>query len=137
MLKCIWVRAALIICPSLFLAQTPHEGNFVISDFPFADGEHMPKLNLHYMTFGQPKRDAEGHVTNAVLIMHGTGGSGKQFLAPQFRDVLFQPGQLLDPSKYYIILPDDIGHGDSSKPSNALQRHFPHYGDADMVAAEY
>ncbi len=137
MLKAIRVYAALIVCANWLLAQTPREGNFVIPDFQFADGERIPKLNLHYTIFGQPKRDGEGHVTNAVLIMHGTGGSGKQFLAPQFRDVLFQAGQLLDASKYYIILPDDIGHGESSKPSDGLRGHFPHYGYADMVTAEH
>ncbi len=82
-------------------------------------------------------RNAAGHVSNAVLIMHGTGGSGHQFLTPVFRDVLFQPGQLLDASKYFIILPDDIGHGHSSKPSDGMHAHFPHYGYSDMVTAEY
>ncbi len=95
------------------------------------------KLNLHYTTLGQPKRDEQGRVSNAVLILHGTGGSGKQFLSPQFRDVLFQDGELLDASKYYIILPDDIGHGRSSKPSDGMREHFPHYGYSDMVSAEY
>lgn len=137
MLKATRVYAALIVCANWLLAQTPQEGNFVISDFQFADGERLPKLNLHYRTFGQPQRDGEGHVTNAVLIMHGTGGSGKQFLTPQFRDVLFQAGQLLDTSRYYIILPDDIGHGDSSKPSDRLRGRFPHYAYADMVTAEH
>ena len=126
---------ALIACSACLAAQAPHEGNFVISEFKFADGERLPKLNLHYTTFGQPRRDGEGHVTNAVLIMHGTGGSGKQFLVPQFHEMLFQAGQLLDASKYYIILPDDIGHGGSSKPSDRLRGHFPHYQYADMVTA--
>jgi homoserine O-acetyltransferase len=137
MLKPMRMFAPLILCAPWLLAQTSHEGDFVISAFQFADGERIPKLNLHYMTFGQPKRDGEGHVTNAVLIMHGTGGSGKQFLVPQLRDVLFQAGQLLDTSKYYIILPDDIGHGNSSKPSDGLRARFPHYGYRDMVTAEY
>ncbi len=137
MCKVMSVYMALIACATCLVAQTPHEGDFVISDFKFADGERLPNLKLHYTTFGQPKRDGEGHVTNAVLIMHGTGGSGKQFLAPQFHDVLFQAGQLLDASKYYIILPDDIGHGGSSKPSDGLRGHFPHYRYADMVTAEY
>lgn len=128
---------AFIVYASYLVGQTPHQGDFAISDFKFADGERLPKLNMHYTTFGQPKRDGEGHVTNAVLIMHGTGGSGKQFLVPQFRDVLFQAGQLLDISKYYVILPDDIGHGASSKPSDGLRGHFPHYRYADMVTAEY
>ncbi len=118
-------------------AQAPNQGDFVISDFHFTDGERLAKLNLHYRTLGQPRRDAQGHVSNAVLIMHGTGGSGKQFLSPQFHDVLLQSGELLDPARYYIILPDDIGHGGSSKPSDALRGHFPHYGYSDMVTAEH
>src|SRR6478672_6960120 len=126
MIQVMKVYVVLVVCATYLVAQAPHEGNFVISEFKFADGERLAKLNLHYMTFGQPKRDDEGHVTNAVLIMHGTGGSGKQFLVPEFHDVLFQAGQLLDTSKYYIILPDDIGHGSSSKPSDGLRGHFPH-----------
>lgn len=128
---------------SLFLmavgapAQTPQESDFTISNFRFTDGEQIPKLNLHVTTLGHPARDSHGQVSNAVLILHGTGGSGKQFLSPQFRDVLFQSGQLLDASKYFVILPDDIGHGKSSKPSDGLRGHFPHYGYTDMVNAEY
>lgn len=118
-------------------AQTPQEGDFVISNFQFRSGEQLEKLNLHYTTFGQPKRGEHGHVSNAVLILHGTGGTGRQFLSPAFRDVLFHDGQLLDASKYYIILPDDIGHGHSSKPSDGMRAHFPHYGYTDMVTAEY
>ncbi len=118
-------------------AQTPQEGDFAISNFKFASGEQLPKLNIHYTTLGHPVRDAQGHVSNAVLIMHGTGGSGHQFLNPVFRDVLFKDGQLLDASKYFIILPDDIGHGHSSKPSDGLHGRFPHYGYEDMVTAEY
>lgn len=118
-------------------AQAPTEGDFAISDYRFANGEQLPKLNLHYTTFGRPVRDNQGRVSNAVLILHGTSGGGHQFLAPQFRDVLFQDGQLLDASKYFIILPDDIGHGKSSKPSDGLRAHFPQYGYFDMVTAEY
>lgn len=118
-------------------AQTPQEGDFVISNFQFSSGEQLAKLNLHYTTFGQPKRDEHGNVSNAVLILHGTGGAGRQFLSPAFRDVLFHDSQLLDASKYYIILPDDIGHGHSSKPSDGMRAHFPHYGYTDMVTAEY
>jgi homoserine O-acetyltransferase len=114
-----------------------HEGDFTIQNFQFRSGETLAELRLHYMTLGQPKRDARGKVVNAVLILHGTGGSGKQFLSPQFRDVLFGPGQLLDTSKYYIILPDDIGHGGSSKPSDGMHIRFPHYDYYDMVTAEY
>jgi homoserine O-acetyltransferase/O-succinyltransferase len=125
------------ICAGCLYAQVPQEGDFVISNFQFSDGEQLPKLNLHYTTLGQPNTDERGHVSNAVLILHGTGGSGHQFFSPQFHDELFQDGQLLDASKYYIILPDDIGHGKSSKPSDGMHAHFPHYGYSDMVTAEY
>src|SRR5579864_5022723 len=93
---------------------TPQEGDYVSHDFHFKTGETLPELRLHYMTFGKAERDANGRVTNAVLILHGTGGSGRQFLAPQFADVLFGPGQLLDTSRYFVILPDNVGHGKSS-----------------------
>lgn len=128
--------AAVALC-CVASAQTPQPGDFTISNFRFADGESLPTLKLHYMTLGEPKRDASGHVDNAVLILHGTGGSGRQFLSPQFHDVLLRSGGLLDPAKYYIILPDDIGHGNSSKPSDGMHARFPHYGYADMVTAEY
>jgi homoserine O-acetyltransferase len=119
------------------MAQAVREGDFAIQDFQFNSGESLRELKLHYRTLGKPLRDAQGRVTNGVLILHGTGGSGEQFLAPQFKDKLFGPGQVLDTSKYYIILPDDIGHGHSSKPSDGLRAHFPHYGYGDMVTAEY
>jgi len=113
------------------------EGDFVIHDFKFRSGELLPDLRLHYTTLGQPQRDRHGDVTNAVLILHGTGGDGHQFLRPQFAGVLFAPGGLLDPAKYFIILPDGIGHGKSSKPSDGLHADFPHYDYDDMVAATY
>ena len=115
----------------------PQEGDFIIHNFHFQSGETLPELRMHYMTMGQPAHDASGRVTNAVLILHGTGGSGRQFLAPQFADVLFGPGQLLDTSRYFIILPDNIGHGKSSKPSDGLHAHFPQYDYDDMVAAQH
>ncbi len=113
------------------------EGDFVIHDFKFRSGESLPELKLHYTTLGKPARDTQGHVTNAVLILHGTSGSGRQFLQPQFAGVLFGPGLLLDTSRYFIILPDGIGHGKSSKPSDGLRAHFPQYDYDDMVAAHY
>jgi homoserine O-acetyltransferase len=113
------------------------EGDFVVHDFHFRSGETLAQLRLHYTTLGTPRRDARGHVTNAVLILHGTGGDGRQFLRPQFADVLFVPGGLLDITKYFVILPDGIGHGKSSKPSDGLHAKFPHYGYADMVAAQH
>jgi homoserine O-acetyltransferase/O-succinyltransferase len=116
---------------------TPTEGDHIAHDFHFKTGETLPELRLHYITFGKPVKDASGKVTNAILILHGTGGSGRQFLAPQFADVLFGPGELLDASRYFIILPDNIGHGKSSKPSDGMRTHFPLYDYDDMVAAQH
>jgi homoserine O-acetyltransferase len=113
------------------------EGDFAVHNFQFHSGESLPELRLHYTTLGKPVRDAAGHTTNAVLILHGTGGTGQQFFQPQFAGVLFGPGQLLDASRYFIILPDGIGHGKSSKPSDGLHAHFPQYDYDDMVAAHY
>jgi len=113
------------------------EADYVARDFHFKSGETMAELRLHYTTLGKPVRDANGHTTNAVLIMHGTGGSGHSLLAPTFAGVLFGPGQLLDANRYFIILPDGIGHGKSSKPSDGLHAHFPQYDYDDMVAAQH
>jgi homoserine O-acetyltransferase len=113
------------------------EADYVARDFHFRSGETLPQLRLHYTTLGKPERDGAGKVTNAVLILHGTGGSGHQFLSPQFADVLFGPGQLLDANRYFIILPDNIGHGKSSKPSDGMRAHFPQYDYDDMVAAQH
>ncbi len=118
-------------------AVSPVEGDFSIRDFRFESGESLPELRLHYRTLGKPVRDAAGKVTNAVLIMHGTGGAGTQFLSRQFAGVLFGPGQLLDAGRYFIVLPDGIGHGKSSKPSDGLRMRFPHYNYNDMVTAQY
>ena len=113
------------------------EGDFVVKNFQFRSGESLPELRLHYMTLGRPAKNAQGRVTNAVLILHGTGGTGHQFLSPIFAGELFGPGQLLDAARYYIILPDGIGHGKSSKPSDGLHAHFPQYDYDDMVAAHH
>ena len=115
----------------------PIDSDFVIRDFHFASGESLPELRVHYTTLGNIHRDAHGRVDNAVLIMHGTGGSGRSLLNEHFAGVLFGRGQLLDTKKYFVILPDGIGHGLSSKPSDALHAHFPHYAYADMVAAQH
>jgi homoserine O-acetyltransferase len=115
----------------------PAEGDVVLKHFRFTSGETLPELRLHYRTLGEPRRDAQGVVRNAVLILHGTGGTGGQFTGRTFAGELFGPGQPLDASKYYIILPDDIGHGRSSKPSDGLRAKFPRYGYVDMVEAEY
>ena len=116
---------------------TPTEGDYIVHNFHFQSGETLPDLRLHYTTFGKPEKDASGKVTNAVLILHGTGGTGHQFLTPQFADVLFDPGQLLDATRHFIILPDNIGHGKSSKPSDGLHARFPQYDYDDMVAAQH
>jgi len=116
---------------------TPVEGDYVAHDFHFKSGETLPELRLHYRTLGTPNRDANARVTNAVLILHGTGGWGGNFLAPQFAGVLYGPGQLLDISRYYIIMADNIGHGQSSKPSDGMHAHFPQYEYDDMVAAQH
>jgi homoserine O-acetyltransferase len=118
-------------------AATPVGADYIVPNFRFASGEMLPELRIHYTTLGKPQRDSHGRVNNAVLILHGTGGSGRNFLSDRFADVLFRKGQLLDASRYYIILPDDIGHGGSSKPSDGLHAHFPQYTYADMVAAQH
>ncbi len=116
--------------------ERPHEGDVVLRDFRFASGETLPELRLHWLTLGRPARDARGEITNAVLILHGTSGSGRQFLSPQFADELYGPGAPLDTTRYYLVLPDGIGHGRSSKPSDGLHARFPSYGYADMVEAQ-
>jgi homoserine O-acetyltransferase len=128
----------LLMAGTALAAEPPLAAHdFIVKNFHFRSGESLPELKLRYYTLGQPKRDAAGQVVNAVLILHGTGGSGRQFVAPQFADVLFAPGGLLDPAKYFLIMPDDIGHGASSKPSDGLKMKFPHYDYADMVEAEH
>jgi homoserine O-acetyltransferase/O-succinyltransferase len=112
------------------------ERDVVLRDFTFRSGEKLPQLRIHVTTFGAPRRE-RGHVANAVLILHGTGGTGHQFLIPQFAGVLFGPGALLDTTRYFVVLPDNIGHGRSSKPSDGLHARFPHYDYDDMVEAQY
>jgi homoserine O-acetyltransferase len=115
----------------------PVEGDYVIQNFHFRSGETLPELRIHYRAIGTLQNDSAGVTRNAVLIGHGTGGSGTQFLSPQFAGVLFGPGQLLDATRYFIILTDGIGHGKSSKPSDGLHAKFPHYSYDDMVAAQH
>jgi homoserine O-acetyltransferase/O-succinyltransferase len=117
-------------------ALVPQEGDFVIPDFHFKSGETLPALRMHYLTFGKAVKDASGRTTNAVMILHGTGGSGRTFLQPVFGGVLFGPGQLLDSNRYFIIIPDNLGHGKSTKPSDGLHARFPQYEYADMIAAQ-
>jgi homoserine O-acetyltransferase/O-succinyltransferase len=115
----------------------PASGDFVVHNFHFRSGESLAEMRLHYLTYGKPATDSSGRVTNAVMILHGTTGSGEAFTHPTFAGVLFGPGQLLDASHYYIILPDGIGHGGSTKPSDGMHAHFPHYDYDDMVAAQH
>ena len=110
---------------------------FDIPNFHFQSGETLPTLHLHYLTLGTPHRDPRGHTDNAILLLHGTGGDAHSLLNPVFSDVLFGPGQPFDITKYFLILPDDIGHGDSSKPSDGLRMGFPHYTYDDMVASQH
>jgi homoserine O-acetyltransferase/O-succinyltransferase len=113
------------------------EGEVILKDFRFRDGEALPQLRMHYTTLGQPHRNLSGKIDNAVMMLHGTGGDGKQFLRPQFADELYGPGEPLDIRKYWIILPDNVGHGKSSKPSDGLRMRFPKYDYDDMVEAQY
>ena len=137
------LRVATLLCLCLVaraaLAQraAPREGDFVVRDFRFASGEVLPELRLHYTTLGQPRRDAGGVVRNAVLVLHGTTGSGTGFLSNTFAGELFGPGQLFDTTRTYVVLPDGIGHGRSSKPSEGLHARFPHYTYDDMVDAQH
>jgi len=116
---------------------TPTEGDFTIRDFKFASGETLPELRVHYRTLGKPEKDAHGKTTNAVLIMHGTTGSGAQFIRPEFAGELFGKDQPLDATKFFIVLPDGIGHGKSSKPSDGIHAKFPRYGYLDMIEADH
>src|SRR4051812_23569468 len=124
---------ALSVLASQALAQRT-EGDFVARDFKFASGETLPELRIHYVSLGRPKRDASGVVRNAVLMLHGTGGTGNGLANPM--SSLFAPGDLLDTTQYFIVLPDGIGHGKSSKPSDGMRMKFPKYTYDDMVEAQ-
>ncbi|MGE5102449.1 MAG: alpha/beta fold hydrolase [Deltaproteobacteria bacterium] len=118
-------------------AQAPAGNDYVIRDFKFESGETLPELRIHYLAFGHPRRDASGVVRNAVMVLHGTTGSGAGFTSRTFAGELFGPGQLLDTAKYYVVLPDGIGHGSSTKPSDGLHARFPKYTYNDMVDAQH
>jgi homoserine O-acetyltransferase len=115
----------------------PVEGDFIAKSFTFQGGDTLPEVKLHYRTVGTPRKDASGVVRNAVLILHGTGGSGRGFLGQGYAGQLFGKGQLLDAETHYIILPDNVGHGQSSKPSDGLRMKFPKYGYTDMVRLQH
>src|SRR5881396_1052119 len=115
----------------------PTEGDFTIPGFKFQSGKILPELRVHYRTLGKPEKDTQGKTTNAVLIMHGTTGSGGQFIRPEFAGELLGKDQPLDATRFFIVLPDGIGHGKSSKPSDGMRAKFPRYGYIDMVEADY
>jgi homoserine O-acetyltransferase len=143
-MRCAW-RSVWILClvtanaGAAWAAEYPPpvERDYVARDFRFGTGDTLPLLTLHYRTIGTPRRDASGIVNNAVLILHGTGGTGAGFLSQTFAGELFGAGQLLDAARYFIILPDGIGHGKSSKPSDRLHMHFPKYTYDDMVRSQH
>ena len=116
---------------------SPTEGDYVLHDFHFNSGQSLPELRMHYRTLGTARRNDGGVVTNAILILHGTTGSGAQFQRPEFAGELFGPGQPLNAARFFLVLPDGIGHGKSSKPSDGLRGKFPNYGYLDMIEAQY
>jgi len=135
-----WLVVLLLTVPLLVHAADypqPTSGDFILRDYRFASGETLPELRIHYRTLGTPKKDRDGVVRNAVLVLHGTTGSGANFLRPEFAGELFGEGQPLDATRYFLILPDGIGHGGSGKPSDGLRARFPRYGYRDMVEAQY
>src|SRR3984893_17603830 len=132
----LWLIAAASILPAADY-PAPTDTDYTIHNFKFASGETLPELRIHYRTLGKINNDASGKVTNAVLITHGTTGSGAQFIRPEFAGELFGKDQLLDATKFFIVLPDGIGHGKSSKPSDGMHAKFPRYGYIDMVEAQF
>src|SRR6059058_1106673 len=137
--RCAACVLVIILSGSAHAAEypAPVEGDFVAHDFSFGSGERLAELKLHYRTIGTPQRDASGVVRNGVLILHGTGGSGSGFLSQTFAGQLFGAGQILDATRYFIVLPDGIGHGKSSKPSDGMHARFPRYTYDDMVRAHH
>jgi homoserine O-acetyltransferase/O-succinyltransferase len=133
------VAALLLKTAGLHAAEypPPEQGDIVLARFRFASGEELPELRIHYRTVGKPLRDSRGRVTNAVLILHGTTGSGNQFIRAEFAGELFGTGKWLDAERYFLVLPDGIGHGQSSKPSDGLHGRFPRYGYKDMIEAQF
>jgi len=128
-----------VVLPFMALAAGPdqHEGDVVLKDFTFASGEVLPELKIHYITFGSARRNAAGDIVNGVLLLHSTSGTSKNWLRPTLADELFAPGAPLDATKYFIVAPDGIGRGASSKPSDGLRMKFPHYRYVDMVVATH
>jgi homoserine O-acetyltransferase len=136
LLRTILICLALLGAPLRAQGPAPVERDVILKDFAFASGESLKELRLHVRTFGTPRKGPDGRTANAILILHGTGGSGANFLRPEFSGALFGPGQPLDASRYFLVMPDGIGHGGSSKPSEGLHARFPRYGYRDMVEAQ-
>jgi homoserine O-acetyltransferase len=137
LLAALTVSASLAQAPLQSTTPPATEGDFLVRDYRFRSSETLPEVRIHYRTLGAPQRDRTGRVTNAVLIGHGTGGTGAQFLSSHFAGELFGPGQPLDATRFFIVLPDNLGHGGSSKPSNGLRAKFPRYGYQDMVDLQH
>lgn len=139
MIRLILSAALLALAPTAHAedwAKRATERDVTLKDATFADGERMAEVRMHVTTLGTPHRDTQGQIDNAVMVLHGTGGDGHQFYRPQFADELYGPGQPFDIATHYVILPDNIGHGKSSKPSDGLRMAFPKYDYADMVALQ-
>src|SRR5262247_413827 len=139
-------RALFAVCLSLAtsaaVAQTTNwpnykEGDYIIKNFSFGNGESLPELKMHYRTLGTPKRNAAGEIINGVVLLHGTSGAGSSWMLPSLADELYKAGQPLDAAEHFIIIPDAVGVGDSSKPSDGLRAKFPHYRYADSIRAEH
>src|SRR5262245_6414095 len=137
------LSAIVLLCVSVVASAQPAQypapvdGDFIVRDFTFGSGERLPEVKIHYRTVGTPRKDADGVVRNGVLILHGTGGTGGGFLGASYAGRLFGKGQPLDAEKYFIILPDNIGHGGSSKPSDGMRMKFPKYRYTDMVKLQH
>jgi homoserine O-acetyltransferase len=136
-----WVLA-LVLQVSAAEFPTPTEGDCTLRDFRFASGAVLPEVKIHYRTLGAARSDSAGVVRNAVLVLHGTGGEGgslvgKGAAGEMFAGELFRPDQPLDATRYFIILPDNLGHGKSTKPSDGLHAGFPRYGYQDMITAQH
>ena len=134
----VFITLAQAFTSAFAAADAPeHAADFIAHDFRFSDGTVFPELRIHYVTLGTPQRDAHGDITNAVLLLHGTTGTGKAFLTPLMRKELFAAGEPLDTQRYFIVIPDGLGRGGSTKPSDGMRTKFPHYGYGDVVEANH
>jgi homoserine O-acetyltransferase/O-succinyltransferase len=138
-IACILTLTTATLAPAQSAPTTwpTQDGTYIIKNFHFGTGETIPELKLHYLTLGSPHHNAKGEIDNAILLLHGTGGDAHSLLNPVFSEVLFHPGQPFDITRFFLIFPDDIGHGQSSRPSDGLHMHFPQYDYDDMVASQH